>query len=185
MWFLGLLLFLTGTTILIYIFFIEKNILGEKKIKNKNFNDKNLKNEIHIRDISNPVESKRNLEMSQMSSLDLHLYITGFLYYDPSQSTTSAYVEKHSSNAEFLSNFKRLGNASLEWYKNKFKIQYKEGEIFLETKDILEIRFLNHCAIFILKNKPDYYFFSYEIQKLNQFLNKLKNNAKQTKEMNK
>ncbi len=118
-------------------------------------------------------EWENNVKKTQEPNLDL--FLTGYLYYDPSRSTYILIEKRDRTSSEYLSNLTRLGNATLEWKTNTFIINYDENKIHLNYENLQEIRFCEECAIFIPKknNEPYYYFFSNQTEELKQFLKEI------------
>ena len=106
---------------------------------------------------------------------NLDLFLTGYLYYDPSRSTYILIEKRDRTSSEYLSNLIRLGNATIEWKTNTFILNYDENKIYLNYENLQEIRFSEECAIFIPKknNEPYYYFFSTQTKELKEFLKEL------------
>lgn len=144
----------------------KTSTLQSKKIQASNFSKP-----------TQPSTSKQqgdnNVKKIQEPNLDL--FLTGYLYYDPTRSTYILIEKRDRTSSEYLSNLIRLGNATIEWKVNTFIINYDENKIYLNYENLQEIRFSDECAIFIPKknNEPYYYFFSNQTEELKQFLKEL------------
>ncbi len=112
---------------------------------------------------------------SQFLKADLELFLTGYLYCDPAHTSYVVLEKKDKTPSDSLSNLIRLGNATLEWNKDKFILNYVEKQIDLMFYNIKEIRFTDECAVFISKTpeEPYYYFLSKQIDQLKAFLHQL------------
>ncbi|MFN3604614.1 MAG: hypothetical protein ACK4UJ_07885 [Leptonema sp. (in: bacteria)] len=116
----------------------------------------------------------KDKERKIFQKTSLELFITGYLYYDSTGNTFILLEKKEKAPSEVLSHLIRKGNATLEWSENKFVISYAESQIFLDLKELQEIRFIEDCAIFIpVQKKPYYYFFSKQNRELKKFMSDL------------
>lgn len=149
---------------------MKKEVLSTKfKHIKSPLKSKNIKKE--YRDFESQNLQKHNIE-------DLELYLTGYLYCDPAHTSYTLLEKKDRTPSENLSHLTRLGNAILEWNKNRFILSYDEKQISLFYYNLKEIRFTEECAIFITKEpgEPYYFFLSNHINVLKSFLLKLSNN---------
>ncbi len=144
-------------------------VRNQAEIKKENFSKDDSKNHKYSK-----VNTKDNAYLESNSIVkNLYIYIVGYLYYDPTRTTHILLKKFDSISGEYLSNIIRLGNATLEWENDQFIINYDVNKIYLNFKDLSEIRFLDDCAVFISHNTniPYYYFFSSTISELKKFLN--------------
>ncbi|MCS7206123.1 MAG: hypothetical protein NZ853_10545 [Leptospiraceae bacterium] len=115
------------------------------------------------------------LSSSKINLKDLDIFLTGYLYYDPSQSSEIILEKFDKTPTDYLTHLIRLGNCTLEWKEYEFIFNYDEDKIILPIDLIKEIRFGELGAIFLTKKKdiPYYFFLSKQIYELKDFLKKI------------
>jgi hypothetical protein len=161
---------------------IEDPILPKNKeqVQNDYIEEKEKKESlIHQNQKTKSNIHKPTTVQKELKEKFLDLYLTGYLYYDPTKSTYILFEKFDKTPSDYLSNLNRLGNATIEWKNDGFIINYDENTIYLKYQNLKEIRFSDECAAFISKNntEPYYYFFSNQILQLKNFLKQWTNDS--------